>query len=141
MKDSTLYSHPLAGKNRTRRVQEDSVIFWLVVLLFILAQNIQVGLYGWAFRRVGGDEGTAERVAAAFREPVFLASLVLLSIATAACRLWLFPTAGVARTHVITSAAVVLSFAVFALIFGEDQRPSQYFGAALCAFGIFLVAR
>jgi uncharacterized membrane protein len=113
----------------------------LVVFFFIVAQNLQVGLYGWAYRRVGGDEATAERVVAAFREPVFLASLIFLSIATAVCRLWLFPTAGVARTHVITSAAVVLSFAVLALLFGEDQRPSHYLGTALCAFGIFLVAR
>jgi hypothetical protein len=117
------------------------VVFWLVVLLFILAQNLQVGLYGWAYKRVGVDEATADGVAAAFKEPVFLASLIFLSIATAACRLWLFPTAGVARTHVITSAAVVLSFAALALVFGEDQRPSHYLGAGLCAFGIFLVAR
>ena len=117
------------------------MIFWLVVLLFIVAQNLQVGLYGWAFTRTDTGQTTIDRVLAAFREPVFLGSLVLLSIATAALRLWLFPTAGIARTHVVTSTAVVLSFAFFALVFGETQGVSRYIGAILCAAGIFLLAR
>ena len=117
------------------------MLFWLVVLLFIVAQNFQVGLYGWAFNRTGADLTTAGRILAAFKEPAFLASLVLLSIATAVFRLWLFPSAGIARTHVITSAAVVLSFAVFSLVFGESQGLSRYLGAGVCAVGIFMVAR
>lgn len=117
------------------------MLFWLVVLLFIIAQNTQVGLYGLAFRRVGLDAGLGERLVGAFKDPVFLASLTLLSVATAVCRLWLFPYVGVARTHVVTSAAVVLSFALFALVFGESQSASRYAGVLLCALGIFLVAR
>ena len=115
--------------------------FWLIVLLFIVAQNLQVGLYGWVFNRTGSDHSTAERLVLSFREPVFLASLILLSIATAALRLWLFPSAGVARTHVVTSTAVVLSFALFAVVFGEHQGISRYMGAGLCALGIYMVAR
>ena len=117
------------------------MVFWVVVLLFIVAQNLQVGLYGWAFDRVARDQSTLERILAAFKEPVFLASLVLLSIATATLRLWLFPTAGVARTHVITSAAVVLSFTVFAIAFGESPRPIHYAGVGFCAVGILMVSR
>lgn len=117
------------------------MVFWLVVLLFIIAQNVQVSLYGLVFKRFGADQSTADRILAAFKEPVFLASLIILSIATAVLRLWLFPSIGVARTHVITSAAVVLSFAVLSLAFEETQRPAQYAGAVLCAADIFLVAR
>jgi len=117
------------------------MVFWLVVLLFIIAQNIQVGLYGLVFKRMGVEQSTADRVLAAFKEPVFLASLIILSIATAVLRLWLFPSVGIARTHIITSAAVVLSFAVLSLAFDETQRASQYAGAVLCAAGIFLLAR
>jgi hypothetical protein len=106
-----------------------------------LPRTCKWGLYGWVFRRTDSDEATAAHVVAAFNEPVFLASLVLLSIATAVCRLWLFPTAGIARTHIVTSASVVLSFAVFAMVFGEHQGASRYVGAALCALGIFVVAR
>lgn len=109
--------------------------------MFIVAQNLQVAIYGWAFNRTSGDQSTAARIIAAFKEPVFLAALVGLSVATAALRLWLFPTAGVARTHVVTSAAVVLSFAILSLAFSEHQGLSRYLGAGMCAVGIFLVAR
>ena len=114
---------------------------WLVVLAFIVAQNLQVALYGWAFNRTGEDQPLTSHIFAAFKEPVFLFSLIALSVVTAVCRLWLFPTAGVARTHVITSAAVVLSFAVISFAFGETQSTTRYAGAALCALGIFLLAR
>ena len=115
--------------------------FWLIIVLFIAAQNAQVALYGWVFKRTDAGQSTAERILSAFQEPLFLGSLVGLSIATAILRLVLFPEAGVARTHVITSAAVVLSFALFSLAFGETQSLSRYVGALVCALGIFLVAR
>jgi hypothetical protein len=118
-----------------------SGVLWLAVLLFILAQNLQVALYGVVFSRFDQQEGVLHRILQSFKDPLFLAALILLSIATAALRLWLFPHAGVARTHVITSAAVVLSFAVFSLVFSEAQPPARYLGAFLCAAGIFLVAR
>ncbi|HLF75944.1 MAG TPA: hypothetical protein VJB57_00495 [Dehalococcoidia bacterium] len=114
---------------------------WVVVLLFILAQNAQVAFYGVVFRRIGLEGSTLDRVMAAFKAPLFLASLVVLSIATAVLRLWLFPEVGVARTHVITSAAVVLSFAVFSFAFGEGQTTARYLGVVLCAVGILLLAR
>jgi uncharacterized membrane protein len=114
---------------------------WVVVLLFILAQNAQVARYGVVFKRIGLDGAALDRVTAAFRAPLFLASLIGLSIATAVLRLWLFPHVGVARTHVITSAAVVLSFAVFSLAFGEGQTAGRYVGVVLCAAGILLLAR
>jgi uncharacterized membrane protein len=115
--------------------------FWLVVLAFVVAQNAQVALHGVVFKRVGMDGPATERLASAFKEPLFIASLLLLSIATAAGRLLLFPEAGVARTHVVTSAAVVLSFAAFAALFNEGQDWSRYVGVTLCAIGILLVAR
>jgi uncharacterized membrane protein len=114
---------------------------WPIVVLFIAAQNAQVALYGWVFKRTDDNHSTAARVVSAFQEPVFLASLIGLSIATAVLRLLLFPEAGVARTHVITSAAVVLSFALFSVVFGESQGTARYIGAGLCALGIFLLAR
>lgn len=114
---------------------------WVVVLLFVVAQNLQVALYGLVSDRLGSQDSTLHRILASFKDPMFLASLVILSIATAAFRLWLFPHAGVARTHVITSAAVVLSFGVFSLLFSEDQTPVRYLGAVLCGLGIYLVAR
>ena len=114
---------------------------WLVVLLFIVAQNVQVALYGVVSNRLGPEHSAPHRILASFKDPFFLASLVFLSIATAALRLWLFPHTGVARAHVITSAAVVLSFAVFSLLFSEGQSPIRYLGAAMCAGGIYLVAR
>jgi drug/metabolite transporter (DMT)-like permease len=117
------------------------VSFWAVVLFFVVAQNLQVALYGWAFNRTDEDSATLHRIVDAFREPVFLASLLLLSVATAVCRLVLFPDSGVARTHVVTSTAVVLSFALFAIVFREDQSLSRYAGATLCAIGIYLIAR
>ena len=117
------------------------MVFWLVVLLFIIAQNLQVGLYGLVFKRMGMELSTADRIISTFKEPLFLASLILLSVATAVLRLWLFPDVGVARTHVITSAAVILSFAVFSMAFDENQQVSHYVGAALCALGIFMLAR
>lgn len=115
--------------------------FWLIVLAFVVAQNLQVALYGVVFKRVGLDGPATERLASAFKEPLFIASLVLLSIATAAGRVLLFPEAGVARTHVITSAAVVVSFVAFAVLFDEGQDWSRYAGVTLCAIGIVLVAR
>jgi drug/metabolite transporter (DMT)-like permease len=114
---------------------------WVVVLLFVVAQNLQVALYGLVSDRLGSQDSTVHRILNSFKDPIFLASLVLLSIATAAFRLWLFPHAGVARTHVLTSAAVVLSFGVFSLLFSESQTPMRYFGVALCGIGIYLVAR
>lgn len=68
--------------------------FWLVVILFTAAQNLQVGIYGLVSRRLGGDLGGMERLALAFRDPWFLAALLGLSAATAGFRLWLFPAAG-----------------------------------------------
>lgn len=114
--------------------------FWAIVLFFVVAQNLQVALYGWAFNRTNEESATFDRIVDAFREPIFLASLLLLSVATAVCRLTLFPDAGVARTHVVTSTAVVLSFAILAIVFREEQSLSRYAGAALCAIG-YLIAR
>jgi hypothetical protein len=39
------------------------------------------------------------------------------------------------------SAAVVLSFAVFSLLFSEGQSSMRYLGAIMCELGIYLVAR
>jgi hypothetical protein len=117
------------------------VAFWLIVLLFLVAQNAQVAIYGAAFSHTRADASTLERIIATFKDPLFLVALVGLSVATATGRLWLFPEAGVARTHVITSAAVVASFAIFSMIFNEGQSLTRYAGVVLCAIGIFLVAR
>ena len=114
---------------------------WLVVFLFVIAQNLQVALYGVVFKRLSSDEAAIDKIVAAFKAPLFLSSLVILSIATAVGRLWLFPHVGVARTHVITSAAVVLSFAVFSIAFSESQNTVRYLGVLLCALGIYLLAR
>lgn len=64
--------------------------FWAIVLFFVVAQNLQVALYGWAFNRTNEESATFDRIVDAFREPIFLASLLLLSVATAVCRLTLF---------------------------------------------------
>ena len=114
--------------------------FWLMVTLFIIAQNLQVGLYGVVFQRIGVEQSAAGQIITAFKDPIFLGSLVFLSIATAILRLGLFPSVGIARTHVITSAAVVLSFAVLSVVFGESQKATQYLGAGRCAVGILLLA-
>ena len=116
------------------------MMLWIVVLVFVVAQNAQVALYGVVSNRIDATSNL-ERLRFAFKDPLFLASLLLLSVATAGVRVWWFPHAGIARTHLITSAAVVLSFAVFSLIFGEQQSASRYAGAMLCGVGILLVSR
>jgi hypothetical protein len=96
---------------------------WGVVLLFIIAQNVQAALYGWVSNRLGSEHSTASRILASFKDPVFLVSLILLSIATASLRLWLFPHAGVGRGRAVVCRvlAPVLGRAELYALPGRDH--------------------